>query len=61
MPVLKEKLKRNEKRLISRIKSPKAYKVIAGFIFMLFWFKKNILVFLEIKKVMEWFQLQVIK
>ena len=41
MPILKEKLKRNEKRLISRIKSPKAYKVIASIIFLLFWFKKK--------------------
>lgn len=50
MPVLKEKLKRNEKRLISRIKSPKAYKVIAGFIFMLFWFKKKYFSFSRNKK-----------
>ena len=50
MPILKEKLKRNEKRLISKIKSPKAYKLIAWFIFMIFGFRKKYFSFSKNKK-----------
>jgi len=54
MPILKEKLIRKEKRLISKIKSPKAYKIISAFVFVLFWFKKKYFSFSRKKTKSEW-------
>jgi len=50
MPILKEKLQRQEKRLIKKIKSFKIYKIILSIIFFIFWFRKKYLVYKENKK-----------
>lgn len=51
MPIEKEKLERKEKRLLWKIKSPNLYKIIAWFIFFIFWFRKKYLVLKKKKKV----------
>jgi GNAT superfamily N-acetyltransferase len=44
MPIEKDIIKRKEKKLLKKIKSPKLYKIIAWFIFFIFWFRKKYLV-----------------
>ncbi len=50
MLIIKNKLQRKEKKLISKIKSPKLYKILIWFIFIIFGFKKKYLSFRKNKK-----------